>query len=109
MNDKKILPTWSGRCYFRYSGSVKTGIIIEFGANYKNNGEFKSTDLSKLIDHFSGTGVPLGTQHTSDPVRGSVAEWIRKNVNKNRIMTSYLGPILVSEGYAERNGKMIKF
>jgi hypothetical protein len=104
-----ILPTWSGRRNFRYSGSVQTGVTIEFGTDFQNIGQFSSDELRRLIEHFKGKEVPLGTQHTSSPIKGSVAEWIRNNINRNRIMTSYLGPIFVSEGYAEKNNAMIKF
>jgi hypothetical protein len=109
MNSSKLLPTWSGSRNFRYSGSIRTGVSIEFGANFHNKGQFNSVDLQRLLSHFKGKEVPLGTQHTSNPIPGSVAEWIRDNINRNRIMTSYLGPIFISEGLAEKNGVMISF
>jgi hypothetical protein len=47
--------------------------------------------------------VDIGTSRT-DPPRGSVGEWLQLNVSK-RAIASYVGPILIAEGYAEKAGR----
>ena len=105
----KELNTWAGKSKFRYTRSVRNGVVIEFGVNYQNKGKFTKKDLDKMLEKFRGKTIPLGTQHTDTPIVGSLAEWIRNNINKNRIMTSYLGPILVHEEYAKKLGSEIQF
>lgn len=109
MENFKELPTWAQRTTFRYKGSVKLGTHLEFGTNFKWKGEITSDQYKKMLSHFNGQSVLLGTQHTSTPAKNSLAEWIKLNCNSSRVMTSYVGPILVNEGYATKSSGMITF
>ena len=50
----------------------------------------------------------IGTSRT-DPPRNSVGEWLQLNVTRTAL-ASYVGPILITEGYAEKaGGSKIRF
>jgi len=53
-----------------------------------------------LLRAFGGATVGIGTSRTN-PTPGSVGEWLQANVTKTA-MASFVGPILLAEGYAER-------
>lgn len=82
-------------------GSVEAGTLIIYGNNRRVN--FSAKDFSKLLQHFKGRIVAIGTSHT-EPPKDSVGEWIKDNTSKPAI-ASYLGPILIKEGYAEKVGR----
>jgi hypothetical protein len=107
MNEFNELITWSGRSKFRYSGSVKSGVKILYGSYNKYIFTLTSDDFVRLLDHFAGRKVRLNTSRTA-PLPGSVGDWIRSNITKTAI-TSYLGPILISEGYARKDNADIIF
>lgn len=94
----KTLNTWAGRSKFHYDGSVKEGTTIFFGKNSFQ--KINSNQYSKLLKHFQGRTVNIGTSRT-DPPRDSVGNWLMTNVTKTAI-ASYIGPILITEGYAEK-------
>jgi len=93
--------TWAGRSSFEYSGSVETGTEIIYGKGWKAN--VSAEKYIGLRRHFMGRIVPVGTSRTDPPV-GSLGEWLQTNVTLTQIV-SYVAPILVVEGYAERVGK----
>ncbi|WP_456272418.1 hypothetical protein [Bacillus sp. AK031] len=95
------LKTLSKQIPFRYDGSVTKGTTIYFGNNRRLN--VSSKDWLRLLDNFEGSVVPLGTSRTNPP-KGSLGEWLISNVTKVAI-ASYIGPILISEGYATLEGK----
>lgn len=107
MNDFTELITWSGRSKFRYTGSVKSGVQIFYGSDSKYSVALTSADFVSLLDHFAGRMVRLNTSRTAS-LPGSVGDWIRTNITKTAI-TSYLGPILISEGYARKDNADIIF
>ena len=95
----KILSTWAGRSRFEYTGSVAAGTEIRYGQQpylQRISGEL----YARLLAHFSGAVVDIGTSFDNPPA-GSVGEWLQANVTKTA-MASYVGPILLEEGYAER-------
>lgn len=102
----KTLNTWAGRSNFSYCGSVKTGTIIQFG---KAGEVFVSAAAyKKLIKNFCGKEVNIGTSR-DNALAGSVGRWLQENITKTAI-ASYVGPILIEEGYAEKAvGAYIKF
>ena len=62
-----------------------------------------------LLKHFKGRTVLMGTPR--EPPSGSVGSWLQQNV-ENRALASYVGAILVYEGYAQRvpgESSMIQF
>lgn len=96
---RKRLPTWAGRISFEYSGSVAKGTEIWFGR--KPYRETISTEqYSALLNHFRGATVDIGTSFDNPPTE-SVGAWLQANVTK-RATASYVGAILVHEGYADR-------
>ncbi len=103
----KELPTWAARSKFKYAGSVAEGTRLHYGTG--NFTVFISAlEWTKLLDHFGGRTVNIGTSRT-DPPRGSVGEWLKEKVTKTAI-ASYVGPILIEEGYAEKGeGPEIRF
>ena len=95
----KTLPTWAGRSKFRYSGSVATGTEIWYGKKpYRQR--ITAAQYRALLRHFKRATVGIGTPRTNFAA-GSVGEWLQANVTKTAV-ASYVGPILLEEGYAER-------
>jgi hypothetical protein len=104
MNEKK-LPTWDNRSEFKYLGSAKTGTWLEYGDN--RSSEVTANDYELLLKHFGGRTVDCVTSRTF-PQKGSLGEWLQTNVEK-RTIASYVGAILVNEGYARKLGSKIEF
>ena len=100
MNETKISQTWAGKTEFNYSGSVTEGTTIPlYGAQRVL---ISSSNYESLLEHFRGCTVDLGTSF--NPPGGSIGEWLRSNVTRTKI-ASYVGAILIAEGFAERVGK----
>ncbi len=95
------LKTCADRSEFKYKGSVKDGTEIIYGKGFKV--KVTSENYAGLIKRFSGSTVDIGTSRDVSP-SGSVGEWLQKNVTKTAI-ASYVGPILIREGYAEKIGR----
>ncbi|MFZ3131628.1 MAG: hypothetical protein WA125_11140 [Desulfosporosinus sp.] len=94
------LQTWAGKSNFSYSGSVEQGTqIIGNGFSIK----ISTDEYSKMLTSFKGLTVNIGTSRT-DPPKGSLGEWFKAYTGK--AVTSYVGPILINEGYAEKVGKI---
>jgi hypothetical protein len=97
------MKTWAGRgADFSYTGSIDQGTEITFGI-MKNKIKVSAEQYTSLLNHFKGKTVEIGTSH-DDPPRGSVGERLQNNVSKTQI-SSYVGPILISEHYASQIGK----
>lgn len=95
----KKIKTWSaGDSYFEYEGSIESGTDIYFGQNSEKPINVSKEQYQKLIEHFGGQTVPIGTSRDARPV-GSVGEWLENNVVKTAI-ASYVGAILIEEGFA---------
>ena len=92
--------TWDDRSEFKYAGSINEGTQIYYGKGFRNKVHVTSDHYSALMQHFSGNTVDIGTSRDIPP-KGSVGEWLQSNVTKTAI-ASYVGPILIREGYAER-------
>jgi hypothetical protein len=99
----KELPTWSGRKRFRYTGSVKTGVAVECGKDFAHSYSLDRFQLKEVLMRFSGREVKVGT-HRTNPPDGSIGDWIRVEYKLGGFM-SYLGPILLEEGFAERGSQ----
>jgi hypothetical protein len=93
------LPTWTGKSYFKYEGSVGKGTHIWFGKN-KQPVTVSASQYTRLLDRFKGQQVPVGTSRDK-PQLGSLGEWLQENVTRTAI-ASYVAPIIVTEGYARR-------
>ncbi len=92
------LATWAGKSRFSYTGSIKEDTVITYGDN--NTISINADDYRHLLLHFKGRTVEIGTSR-DNPLKGSLGEWLQNNITKTAI-ASYIGPILIKEGYAER-------
>lgn len=97
---RKELNTWGGRSTFSYEGSVKDGTVITFGRR-GTTVTVTTEEYAALREHFRNRLVPAGTSRNA-PQRDSLGAWLCDNVTRVAI-ASYVAPILVEEGYAERD------
>jgi hypothetical protein len=96
---RKTLLTWGrGGETFEYEGSVLGGTTIHYGDGYQWSATISGADYARLLGRFAGKEVAVGTSKTQPPP-GSVGEWVKANINRSGLM-SYIGAILVEEGYA---------
>lgn len=95
------LKTWAGRSDFSYTGSVEQGTTISFGKKGYSS-KITSDVYSKMLTDFRGLTVIIGTSRDHPP-KGSLGEWMKDY--EKRAVTSYVGPILIKEGYAEKVGR----
>jgi choline dehydrogenase-like flavoprotein len=94
----KQLSTWAGRSRFEYEGSVSQGTRISYGKGWR---VYVSPEQYRaLLKHFKDAETEMGTSRDNPPP-GSVGAWLQENVTKSAI-ASYVGPILIDEGCAER-------
>lgn len=96
------LRTWrpENNIFFSYIGSITQGTTIAYGAGRQLT--ISKHQYKALLDHFQGQTVNIGTSRDNRPP-GSVGEWLYLNGVKTAI-ASYVGPILIHEGYAEHAG-----
>ena len=92
------LRTWAGRSKFEYEGSVAQGTRIRYGKGWEVY--VSREQYQALLRHFQGVETDMGTSRDTAPT-GSVGVWLQENVTKSAI-ASYVGPILLHEGYAQR-------
>jgi hypothetical protein len=100
------LETWEGNRSFEYTGSVPEGteISLESGGTVM----VSARQYATLVHAFRGRAVDIGLSDPN-PSPGSVGEWLQESVTRTPI-ASYVGPILIAEGYAQRAGDtLIKF
>ena len=86
---------------FFYEPTADGGFWLQHGRGHERI--VSGADVRQLVNHFRGSEVALGTSRTNPPP-GSVGAWLLKEVTPVAI-ASYLGPILVREGYAEWVGR----
>jgi hypothetical protein len=97
----KTILTWGREGEtFSYEGAVRSGTTIHYGKNFGNTAKISSGDYSRLLGHFSGREVSVGTSKDKPP-EGSAGRWMKDNVTKSGLM-SYVGAILIEEGYATK-------
>ena len=96
------LPTWSRTSSFSYTGSVKHGTKIRYGKDRAFSVTVTALQYTTLLNYFRRRTVEIGTSRTQPP-RGSLGEWLQANVTRTAI-ASYVGPILIAEGFAARDG-----
>lgn len=104
----KTLPTWGNKSKFQYEGSVIDGTAIYYGTNNYPI-RISSEKYSQLLNHFRGKSVNIGTPRVNPP-KGSVGEWLQESVT-GTATASYVGAILIHEGYATKleDGPIIDF
>lgn len=104
-NTAKELKTWGGGSTFSYKGNVATGTEISFGKSAVI--KITKEQFEQLLTAFRGTSVKAGTSRDMAPA-GSLGHWLQQNLTRTAT-ASYVGAILVDEGYAEKEGSMIIF
>lgn len=102
-NNHKKLETWAGRSDFSYVGNVEIGVRITFGN--ANIAEVSKEQFVQLLKTFQGKKTHIGTSRNAAAER-SLGHWLQENVSKTAL-ASYVGAILVDEGYAEKDESMI--
>lgn len=88
--------------FFSYTGSVDKGTTIYYGSDFSFRVKISAAQCASLLKHFRGKTANVGTSRDNAP-RGSLGEWLQLNVTKTAT-ASYVAPILIAEGYAERAG-----
>jgi len=97
------LDTWAEKSKFQYSGSVTAGTTINYGSKYGYTLTVTGEQYKRLRKTFLRKIVDIGTSRNKAPL-GSIGNWLQNNVTKTAI-ASYVGPILIEEGYARKVGK----
>jgi hypothetical protein len=97
------LPTWPGKKRLRYTGSILTGVTVQCGTGFAHAYSLNEFQLKEVLTRFSGREVKVGT-HRTNPPDGSIGDWIRIQHKLGGFM-SYLGPILIEEGFAQRGSQ----
>jgi hypothetical protein len=101
----KVLPTWANRSKFRYSGCVSSGTDIEYGIEFRRKASVSADEYRRLLEHFVKKGeVPIGTGFANRPTN-SVGQWLVDHRGTKPVIASYVGPILIAEGYAKRGNQ----
>lgn len=98
-----IMRTWTGAKEFKYSGQIGEGLKIHCGKGFSRLYTMTASELREALTEFSGREVKIGTHRTAPP-DGSIGDWMRRKFRKGGIM-SYLGPILIEEGWASRGSE----
>jgi hypothetical protein len=105
------LNTWANKSDFEftYEGEdILTGMtIIHYGKNKRYKQKITADQYHNIIERFRGQTLPIGTSKT-DPPRNSLGFWLNQTITRTAI-ASYVGPILVHFGYAEKRGAEIIF
>ncbi|MBI2845643.1 MAG: hypothetical protein HYX86_03745 [Chloroflexi bacterium] len=92
------MTTVSGSRTFNYTGSAKEGTTIVYGKSWSIR--VSADQYTALLKSFDLKTVDIGTSRDNRP-KGSLGEWLGLNVSPVAI-ASYVGPILIHEGYAEK-------
>ncbi len=104
-NEFKTLSTWDCHSRFCYAGSVKEGTLILYGAGFSK--EVSASVYRRMLAHFAGRTVCCETSRDV-PQPNSLGMWLAENVS-NATIASFVGAILVSEGYAKKRCNEIEF
>jgi|GEM_PF-1629728 len=104
------LKTFGGRSTFRYKGKVKEGTTFYYGNKVSKDCHISAETYGKLLAEFAGKTVKLGAVFGSNAPEGSLGGWLYKyNITQASVAT-YIGAILIAEGYAEKHKRsLIRF
>lgn len=98
---ERLCRTFGGRKTFRVSGHVETGADIWPG-EMRYPISFSKSKFNELLAHGRSCGeMRLGASF-GGPESGSLGEWIQANLPTKLNPASYVGGLLIEEGYAER-------
>jgi hypothetical protein len=92
------LKTWAKGKSFDYEIDRQGDVLIKYGSGF--HAAITAEELRQLIANFNRKNALFGTSRDRAP-EGSLGDWLQHKVTKVAI-ASYLGPILVNEGLAQR-------
>ena len=104
-NELKQTVSWGGRTCFWYKGSVEEGTTIFYGTKLTKRFITKEV-YSEIREKFRRVYCNIGSSQ-QDPPKNSVGHYLKDKHNISG-MAGYIGAILVTEGYAEKNQSYIK-
>ena len=108
LDDDRVFPdgsrwvfTRTRRARFRVLGSISSadGVRIWPG-KMRYPIHFPSRFLERMLEHFSNREVPVGGQF-DEPGKGSLGEYIQRELPTRMNPAVYLAALLIEEGYAE--------
>jgi|ERR1035437_2736530 hypothetical protein len=104
MSTGKHLKTWAHHKPFRYDLDRRTfNLLVYCGQASSHRYALDGQRLCEALAHFSGKDVQIGT-HRTKPPQGSIGQWLLATCKRGGIM-SYLGPVLIAEGFADRGSQ----
>ncbi len=101
MAPRRDCKTFAGRKKFSYVGSVETGTKIWVGTAMLSPLRFTKEQWAALLGQFREKTIPAGLSFDK-PEAGSMGDWIQANWKTKIGPATYVGGILIAEGYAER-------
>lgn len=100
----RTLHTWTKRGRFSYQGDLTTGTKVLYGRG--SSFLVPAALYAELLAQFRGRDVAVGASRT--PPRDSLNAWLRRRLPDVEVPVTYVGPILVAEGAAERDGDVLR-
>lgn len=105
LSNPREVTTWAEGSTFTYDGCVDIGTRIYFGKSGVI--EVSKQQYQSLLKEYAGVTIDIGTSRDKASTQ-SLGYWLQKYITKTAI-ASYVGKILLLEGYAQRVEKsMIK-
>lgn len=98
-NGQRWCTTRSGRARFRVSGSLATGANIWPG-KMQSPIKFPKPFVDKMLENFKLGEFPIGGKF-DDPGKGSLGEFIQRELRIKMNPAVYMAALLIDEGYAE--------
>jgi len=98
-DDSRWCFTRTGKAKFRVSGSIATGARIWPG-RMRYPITFPKHFMDAMLVRFSNAEIPVGGKF-DDPGRGSLGEYIQRELNIKMNPAVYIAALLIDEGYAK--------
>lgn len=105
MGAGRSLASWGNRGRFTYEKRQDgaTRVLYRRGSSFV----ISSGVFGEMRAHFASHEVPIGASR--NPPRDSLNAWLRKRLPDAEVPVAYVGPILVAEGLAIRDGDALRF
>ena len=111
MDKTIILNTWdeNKNKKFMYVKTNSDSYILLYGKDFSNYIEITKLEIERIKTQFQGKSIKLSASRTPD--EGSFGHWLIDNITGGTVIASYLGPLLINEGFATKDisGKNINF
>lgn len=95
---------WASKGRFTYAGGLDRGTKVVHGRG--KSFVVPAETYAELVSCFAGREVAIGASRR--PPRGSLNAWLRRRLPGVEVPVAYVGPILVAEGAAERDGDALR-